>query len=296
MLVGVFGVGVVAGAVLGESQRPSSGSGSFSGQAAAAWVAGVLATTAAAGTAHLRYDSATKSPDPAYRVTQHGSGVVDFSSRDFQVTEVSHEIQTEAFDGEPAREMPETWTEESIGIGKLLYWNLSSPISNWTKFPDRDPHRALGLDQVPGADYVMGGLDDTIPVVSVQALGPATVQGVSTTRYRVTNETFHYCLPQSKKLSLTLVWPTTLWVDGEGRIVQVATSQQLSSGLVAKVNALSGRPAPPPFPSSTTATVLRFSNFGEPVHITAPVLSPNPPKGFTIGLNETPPVKGRCRS
>jgi hypothetical protein len=298
MLVAVLGAGVLAGAVLGESQRPSSGptSGSFSGQAAAAWVDDVLATTAQARSAQFGFASATKSPDPAYRSTYRGNGMVDFTSGDFQLTEVGHTISYEELDHQPAREVSETSTDESIGIGKSLYENSSSP-ANWFKFPNRDPHRALGLDQASGADDAFGALTGIMPVVGVQVLGPATVRGVSTYRYRVTYESIHYCGPRGNELSLSLFSPTTLWVDEQGRIVQAMSSHQMSSALFARVNALVHRPPPPPFPSSTTTTVLRLSNFGKPVHIAAPALGPNQGKSSVIVIRETPwPKKVPCRS
>jgi hypothetical protein len=132
--------------------------------------------------------------------------------------------------------------------------------------------------------------------VSVRDLGPARVHGVGTTRYRVTNESFQYCLPHEKRISLSLVSPTTLWVDGQGRIVQAAGSQQFSSASFAKIDAFNHRPAPPPSESTTTTAVLQFSNFGEPVHITPPNLGPNQPTGHAIILKGNPPKKGLCRS
>ena len=191
ILVAVLGVGVVAGAALGESQRPvsASGTGSFSGRAADDWVDHVVATTTAAGSARFTDASTTESPDPAYRSTSHGSGVVDFTSGDFQVTEVNHEVTSEAARGQPAREVPQTLTDESIGIGRSLYLDFSLPVFNWVKFPEaRYPHVALGLDQPAGAQVALGGLTGIAPVVSVRDLGPAMVRGVSTTRYRVINQ------------------------------------------------------------------------------------------------------------
>jgi hypothetical protein len=298
MLLGVLGLGVIAGAAIGASQRPGQGasSGSLSGHAAAAWVAGVLATTAAAGSAHFSYVSTIKSPEPAFRTTSAGRGIVDFTSGAFSLREVDHQIDSEASAGRPAREVPQTFTEESIGIGKSMYINFSSPMSIWVRFPDREPHVALGLDQSSGAEEALGGLVGTPPVVSVRDLGQSTVRGVSTTRYRVTNQSLRYCLSHGKKITLSLVSPTTLWVDGQGRIVQAVGSQRFSSASFAKIDAFNHRPAPPPSAPTTTTAVLRFSNFGEPVHIIAPALGPNQPTGHVMILKENPPKKGLCRS
>jgi hypothetical protein len=131
--------------------------------------------------------------------------------------------------------------------------------------------------------------------VSVRDLGQSTVRGVSTTRYRVTNQSLRYCLPHGK-ITLSLVSPTTVWVDGQGRIVQAVGSQRFSSASFAKIDAFNHRPAPPPSAPTTTTAVLQFSNFGEPVHITAPALGPNQPTGHVMILKENPPKKGLCRS
>lgn len=277
LLVGVLGIGVAAGAALGESQRPGAGP-SFtvlSGPAAASWVKGVLATTSAAGSAHFTYVSVTSSPDSSSRNSDSGSGVVDFAHGDFQVTQVNHQVAYEVVGGKAPHQTLDTWSEETIGIGKSVYQNLAAPVSDWGKYSEqRDPHRALGLDQASAAENALAALSGLVPVASVRDLGPGTASGLHATRYRVTDQTLDYCEAHEPKISITLVAPTTVWVDGQGRIVQAAVSQRGDASIARLFTAL-GLGAPAGTPPASTTTFLHFSDFGAAVHIAAPALGPN---------------------
>ncbi len=82
---------------------------------------------------------------------------------------------------------------------------------------------------------------------------------------------------------VSLIPPTTIWVDHQGRLVQTQVTTHSAGGqLPASVRTLIGGPVAP-LPASTTVTTLTFSDFGAPVHIVAPKTSgPEHPKSISL--------------
>ena len=275
VLVGLLGLGVVAGAVIGAAGSPPPGPpAQSSGPTPAEWVAHLLATTAEAGTAHFAYTHVTTSPVPDLRDTSSGSGVVDFGRSDVEVTEVDHQIEFEANGpGAATKAVPVTNTEEVIGIGSTVYRRLSVPLvstfPSWIKQPiPWDVRGQLGLSTALNAAVALDALVGVDPVVGVRDEGPSAVDGVAATEYVVTTAP-PACASTRAAAPKVDQRPSTVWVDGKGRLVQVRSSEYdggFPAAVLRRVPALARIPTGP---SVTTAT-LTFSAFGIPVHVAAP--------------------------
>jgi hypothetical protein len=260
------------------------------GVSASVWVNDLLSTTAAAGTAHLRFSSVTTSPDPSQHSAFVGQGVIDFTNGNNRITQLNHQVGSESTNGGPVRQVEDTFTEESIAIGQTLYRNDDVVLAGhslpaaWIKSNlPRDIHKAFGLDAGSGAEDAVAGLAGIESVASLQTLGPGTVDGVSSTRYLITNQPVELCA-HGQTVSLPLIAPTTVWVDGRGRLLQTRVATHAAAGqLPAGLRKLLGGTSPPTVPSATVTT-LTFSDFGAPVHIAAPITSgPQHPKSISIG-------------
>ncbi len=290
-LLGLLGVGVVAGAAVGQADYPSLSPGQ--------WVDGVLAATAAAGSAHLHFSTVGSSAEPTERAAESGSGVVDFTNGDFRITQVNHQIEYQSTNGGPQLPMAETWTEVVVAIGQTMYRddseNLdgtsSRPFWERSHFP-RDVHQAFGLDAGTDAENALAGLSGITPVAAVRTLGPDTVDGVRTTRYLVTDRPLQLCTSRpgqaSHPISTALdpflasaLVPTTIWVDPAGRLVQAQLTTHISTQEWKAMRKLSGDSQLPTAPF-TDVTTLQFSELGAPVHVAAPPVTGPPPRSFNI--------------
>jgi hypothetical protein len=293
-LLGVLGVGVAVAAVVGQVQSP--------GAASTNRLADVLATTAASGSAHLRISTVSQSADPAERSSSVAAGVIDFTTGNFRFTQFNHEITFTSINGAAPQPVPYNWSEIVIAIGQSLYEKdavtvsgISSPLpSTWNKFINpRNVHQAFGLDAGTIAENAVSGLAGILPVTSTRSLGPATVDGVGTTRYVLTYGAPELCgsrstvIPQAggsgrfgsasvAKSYAPTIRPTTVWVDSQGRLVQIRATT-VSSAQAMKV--LSGSFSAP----QTNVTTLTFSDFGAPVHIVAPDFTGPRPRAFSVG-------------
>jgi hypothetical protein len=296
-LLGVLGVGVAVAAVLGQVQSPVASSTNN-------WLANLLATTAAAGSAHLRISSVALSADPAERSSSVATGVIDFTTGNFRLNQVNHEISFASTNGGAPQPVPYNWGETEIAIGQSLYEKdfvtvsniSSSPLpTTWNKYINpRNVHQAFGLDAGTAAENAVSGLSGILPVTSMRSLGPATVNGVSTTRYVLTYGAPELCGSRSFLLSQAggggargrsasaakayepVERPTTVWVDGQGRLVQVRASTFTSAKELKSVGTFSTA-------SLTNVTTLTFSDFGAPVRIVAPDFTGPQPRAFNVG-------------
>src|SRR5271168_4969549 len=106
LLLAVLVAGTAAAAALGIAQKPSSPTST-----ASQWVAGVLASTERAASAHFSYTHVTSSPNPDLRGSLSGHGVVDFTTSDVRVTEVDHDITFTSTGKQPLHPVPSTNTE-----------------------------------------------------------------------------------------------------------------------------------------------------------------------------------------
>jgi hypothetical protein len=294
-LLGVLGVGVAVAAVVGQVQSPAASTTN--------WLANLLATTTAAGSAHLRISTVGLSADPAERSSSVASGVIDFTTGNFRFFQVNHEVSFTSVDGAAPQPVPYDWSETEIAIGQSLYERdavtvpgTPSPLpTTWNKFINpRNVHQAFGLDAGTAAENAVSGLSGILPITSVRSLGPATVNGVSTTRYLVTYGAPELC--GSRPFAIAQVGgrggrgrgaraanayeptirPTTVWVDGQGRLVQIRAST-VSSAQDMKILSRSFSA------SQTNVTTLTFSDFGAPVHILAPDFTGPRPRAFNVG-------------
>ena len=189
-LVGLVGFVTAAAAALGAVAAPGTQT-----VTPAQWVAGVLSTTAQAGTAHFTYDLVTTSPNPELRSTRHGGGVVDFSQGNVQVQEIDHEVEFESGSSGPMHPVPSSTTQEQISVGRVTYERvfptglgreLTIRAFGFRKVPFARASRAdLGLSFALGADAALAGLDGSRPVVAVRDLGTTTVDRQPTTAYLV---------------------------------------------------------------------------------------------------------------
>lgn len=295
-LLGVLCVGVAVAAVVGQVQSPAASSTN--------WLANLLATTAAAGSAHLRISSVALSTDPLERSSSVATGVIDFTTGNFRFNQVNHETSFASTNGGSPQPVPYNWGETEIAIGQSLYVkdfvtlsNVSSSLlpTTWNKFINpRNVHQAFGLDSGTAAENAVSGLSGILPVTSTRSLGPATVKGINTTRYVVTFGAPALCASGSASLipargtgsrgSIARaakafepdVGTTTLWVDGQGRLVQVRASTFASAQELRSVGTSYTA-------SQTNVTTLTFSDFGVPVRIVAPAFTGPRPRAFSVG-------------
>ena len=292
VLVGLLGLGVAAGAAIGAADSPPPGPpAQSSGPTPAEWVAHLLAATAGAGTAHFAYTHVTASPVPDLRSTFRGSGMVVFGRGDVEVTEVDHQTEFEGNGpGAATRGVPESNTTEEIGIGSTVYRRLSVPLApavpSWLKLSlPWNVHGQLGLTNALNAAVALDALVGTDPVVGVRDEGPSTVDGAAVTMYVVTTAPPPACSSSTRATAPAPEVdrrPSTVWVDSQGRLVQVRSSEYDGGIPAAVLRKVPTFAAFPTGPSVTTAT-LTFSDFGAPVHIAAPPPSALVPNASSSG-------------
>jgi hypothetical protein len=115
-------------------------------------VAGVLAATKAAGTAHLDDTQVSTSPNPDLRGSSAGTGAVDFATGSFQITDVDHEMEWSSDSDGPIHPHTETTSEGEIAIGPTLSpaFGPGSIPSGWSKTPGRRNESDPGLASAHG--------------------------------------------------------------------------------------------------------------------------------------------------
>jgi hypothetical protein len=168
----------------------------------------------------------------------------------------------------------------------VLPVSVSAPLSGWSRshFP-RKVHQAFGLDAAIGAEDAVAGLASIAPVNAVRELGPGFVDGAATTRYLITARPLYLCGKHGRTVTLHLVPATTVWIDGEGRLLQARVSDYNKGGPVHVPAGPSGSGgATVTVPSFTTVSTLTFSALGAPVHVEAPSLNGTGGKSFSIAL------------
>jgi hypothetical protein len=272
VLLGLLGAGVVVGAAVGALGAPAGSSSATSSAGAQAWVARVIATTAGSRTAHFDYSHVTTSVNPLLHDTLTGSGLVDFTSGDVEVTEVDRQPSITSNTGGNLQPVVERSTGEVIGIGRTTYQAVAqqgTPTPVWIQLAaPRDPAAELGLQAALNASVALDVLGVSQKIVSVKSLGPANVGGVATTRYSVTAAPV--CVTPLTGPAYRTREPTTMWVDGAGRLVQVTSVVRDNGRLIAAVLKDVPALAHATADTSTTTNTLHFSGFGQPVHIAAP--------------------------
>jgi len=285
-LVLLIGVGAGLGAVLGAANSPgpagTAGSAVLTGARAQQWLRGVLAATKAAGTAHLGFSQITTSPEPDLRGSGSGTGVVDFATRSFRVGETDRGIEVSSENGGPMRAHAETTTNGEIAIGRSVYEDFGLPgfEDNWTKQSLPRDEGALGLGSAGAFGGVLSLLTGPFSAVVVSDLGPTVVSGEPATRYRVQVQVAPTC--PSSQHSRAPFGRATVWLDAQGRLVQVGVTSSFSAELPASFVEKNPEIAGPRGPITLTST-LRLSAFGAPVRVKAPDLAASRGRTFTVG-------------
>jgi len=256
------------------------------GAAAQRWLSGVLATTEAAGTVHLDYTGNGTSPNPLLRDSSSGNGVVDFAAGTYRMIETDHSMEWSSQDGRPVHAQAQTTSESDIAIGSTLYQSFGegSLPSGWMKTPGRRDESALGLGSADGIGFVLSGLTGPMTAVSVRALGPASVDGAPATRYLVRTEPRPICPDPGQRVPEE---STTVWVDGNGRLVQVRNAFTISATFGASLRKENPDLGDLPLGPRTLTSTLRLSAFGAPVHIAAPTVRPNGSTSLTVSGSTT---------
>jgi hypothetical protein len=282
LLLSLLVVGTAAAAALGIAQKPSSTPTSSS--TPSKWVAGVLASTERAGSAHFSYTHVTSSPNPDLRGSLSGHGVVDFTTGDVRVTEVDHDITFSSTGNQPLHPVPTTSTEDAIVIRGTVYQANPIPGVAFTAeyrvlpFPAL-PRSQRGLSLALNASVALDALRGPNAVASVTDLGPAEVDGAATSQYEVEYAPLRVCTPHQAPQVLTQR-PTRVWLDGAGRLVRVRSTDYFNDRLPRRAKipaALDGFPRGP----VTVVATLTFSEFGAPVRVAAPPASAVVPEGST---------------
>ena len=290
-LLALVGLGAGLGAALGQANAPgTTASSNLAGAAAQRWLSGVLATTEAAGTAHLDYIGLGTSPNPLLRGSSTGNGVVDFAAGTFRTSETDHSMEWTSQDGRPVHAQAQTTDESDIAIGSTLYQSFGpgSGPSGWMKTPGRRDKSALGLGSADGFGFVLSALTGPVITVSVHELGPASVDGAPATRYLVRTEPRPVCPDPGRRSPEA---STTVWVDGNGRLVQARNTFSISATFGASLRKENPDLGDVPFGPRTLTSTLRFSAFGAPVHIAAPAVQPS---GGTAITQITGTATTRC--
>ncbi len=257
-LVVLVGVAGVIGAFLGLASQPSMPSVQPS-------LAVIVATTRSEGTARFTYSSITSSSNPFLRSRSAGRGAVDFRTNSMTTVERDRETQISHDGNGPSRRITQTLVNDQIFIGRRFYTQLdivSSHLPNrWIKgnFP-RGSFGLLGvLDEVGPVGVLDGGL--SAHGTRIELVGHETLGGAAVTKYRVVVPA---CTTSTRATGpREVMGPTDVWLDGEGRLVQVRDVMHITDSAEALTDG-----------GSTINNTIRLSDFGAPVTIATPKVLP----------------------
>jgi hypothetical protein len=284
-LLVLIGIGAGLGAAVG-----AAGAHGAAGPTPQEWVDAVLARTEAAGTAHLEYAAVTASPDPVLRGSAAGRGVVDFTAGTFRISEVQHQDDWTIGPGGQIHPHAETIAQSAIAIGPAVYLSLGpTNVAGWAKESIPRDQGGLGLDSAAGFSGALSWLSPPFAVRSVQTLRTASLGAPKTTRYLV-RSSFRADCPKGTSQAGQTVERTTVWIDGQGRLVRASDSVFTSGRLPAAVLKDDPILASRPKGSLTQHNTLRLSAFGSPVHVTPPAATVNDSFGSSVAL------RARCTS
>jgi hypothetical protein len=277
----LVGIGAGSGAALGQANAPGT-----TGASPTQWVAGVLAATKAAGTAQLQFTEVTASSNPDLRGSSTGSGVVDFAAGTFRVSDIAHQFDWTIGSTGRVLTHPETFGQKEIAIGPAVYQSIGadSPLSGWIREPTPRDDSAIGLGSADGFADPLLSLTAPYRVRSVRDLGRASLGGTDATRYLVESRLQVHC-PKSDTAMRQPMQRTTLWIDGQGRLVQARSTSYSNGKIPAAYLKRNPQFAEEPTGASTSVTTLRLSAFGQPVRVAAPaVFVLNPPYSSTVTM------------
>ncbi len=227
-------------------------------------VAEALAATSAPGSAQVTIFGRLHSTHPPERAVTTGTGVIDFTRPAWTVRDVVRSTALPPMGG--TGYAPITSASEIIVVGSASYLRLATgppgaSAEAWIRQPGGGPDSvASPLDGVAGSAL---GLLAYQPgqLFLVRAATPATDGG---TPYGVRPTTqLSACLAAHRRPGNSSQISTTVWLDGEGRIVRVRSTER---DLIADQGA--------PFPAGSfvfeSVVTMTLGQFGRPVHIEAP--------------------------
>lgn len=268
LLLSLVVMGSVAGAALGISQKSST--------TPSQWVAGAIAATKQAGSAHFSYTQVTSSPNAELRGSIQGHGAADFATGAVSVTEIDNDIGFTSSNNQPLHPVPSSTTVHGIEVGGTLYEANPIPGIPFTHKYHQLSFRTLprarqGLALALNAEVALDSLRGQFAVASITDVGSVDVDGLATTKYEVQYEPLHVCLAHKAPLVLTQR-PSQVWLDGDGRLVRVRSTLSFNTQPSQGVKVPPSMYGFPTGPVTTVAT-LTFADFGTPVHVSAPPAS-----------------------
>lgn len=270
-LLAVLTLGVALGAGTGVAGQSPAVS-------AQAQMAQIIGATKRAHSARFAYSSVSTSTNALLRSRGSGTGEVDFTTDSMRSSERDRSTGLVTVGGATARATarPTTRTtvQADIRIGRTDYVQLSPGIrvlgARWIKttFPAGTigPFGVLG--QISPLDTL--AMDESVPGLRVETLGPATVDGRATTKLLVSVPSCGAAVHGHGVRESSA--PTEIWVDSRDRLVQaravthIAVSKDAYRGSAFAGSAPTGR--------STIVAVARLYDFGEPVSVRAPPVLP----------------------
>jgi hypothetical protein len=253
---------------------------------AQAQIAQIIGATKSAHSARFAYSSRSTSTNALLRSRGSGTGEVDFTTDSLRSSERDRSTGLVGVSGARSRPTTQTTVQADIRIGRTDYVQLSPGIrvlgARWIKttFPAGSigPFGVLG--QISPLDTL--AMDESVPGLQVESLGPATVDGRATTRLLVSVPSCGAALHgHGVRESFA---PTEVWVDSRDRLVQaravthIAVSKGAYGGSAFAGRSLTGR--------STIVAVARLYDFATPVSVTAPPVLPQSSSSSGSGFIE----------
>jgi hypothetical protein len=230
---------------------PSASSGEQSGTGDATAVQTALTTTSKADSARMTLDESVRAGGKDVAV--HGSGVTSMKGSgadargEFTVVTAGQKVEMRVVGSTLYEKLP-----PSAGTGKL------TGGKPWIKVDTtKIPHGTGSMShEAPDASGQLAYLDHPQRVTKV---GSATIDGAPTTHYRVVVS------PQALAASGVSAKPipVDVWVDAQHRVRQEKLTAVMTAGSTASPSAGSSQ-------SINLTMTLHLTDFGTPVHVTAP--------------------------
>ena len=177
--------------------------------------------------------------------------MVDFAAGTFRINEVQHQDDWTTGPGGQIQPHAETFEQSADAVGPTVYLNLGpTTMAGWAKEPIPRNRSGLGLGSAAGFSGALSWLGAPYTVRSVRVLGAARLAGEATTRYLVRSQLQVDC-PKgtSRPRPRPPMQSTTVWIDGQGRLVQarnsVYSSGKIPAAMVRAHPILANRPMGP---------------------------------------------------
>lgn len=224
-------------------------------------------TTAAAHSAKIRTKQTMHVNGQS--MTMNGDGVADFDKKQSRLQmglpKGLGKMEVRVVDGHAYEKLPTQAGKQggpskpwiSFDVNSATKKSLGASMGQLTQNAPKDPSAQLG--------YLRGVSDK-----GVHKVGTETVHGVKATRYK-TDISWDKALPNAKeaaqrmkKLTGSATMPINVWLDKQGRVAQMKVTQKIDPS-AAMGGGKSAKTGP-----VTTQMTQSFSDWGTPVHVTAP--------------------------